>query len=287
MSKFNLKNYQKINGDEHITMRLKESHEEAPNVINEKQLESYRVGEENVTIEKLLEKNRSGADNEITEKRLDTHKAKFANKYRNPDAFNGDMNKLEEKRLTSDPVESEKYKPASETPSQLRWWEGVKSEDGLKVAKNTREAQYKVAPEVREEVEEKEGFGLSPVPETIEKSDDDFPVEDMENIDKTVVEEAENTNGNMDILIEKFLPNDNPRFSGVYMVLSYDPSDFAGDEEAIKSVALDTILSMHPELNELIGIDDLGDINDEEGTIKLKTFGEQFKSIVDASLKKK
>ena len=117
--KFNLKNYKKTNGDEHIDRRLEEQRSEAPNVINEKQLEDYRATESNVSIEKMLEDSRTGEETEVTEKRLDTHKSKFANKYRNPEAFEGDINKLEEQRLNGEPVENEKYDLASETPKQL------------------------------------------------------------------------------------------------------------------------------------------------------------------------
>ena len=97
--KFNLKNYQKINGDMHIDKRLEEARQDAPNVINEKQLEDYRSEVANVSIEKLLEKNRTGEETETTERRLETHKPKFANAYRNKDAYTGDMNKIEEQRL--------------------------------------------------------------------------------------------------------------------------------------------------------------------------------------------
>jgi len=39
--------------------------------------------------------------------------------------------------LKNDPTEDEKYTDASEVPKGLRWWENVKSPDGLKVA-NTK-----------------------------------------------------------------------------------------------------------------------------------------------------
>ena len=48
--KFNLKNYQKINGNEHIDMRLEQAREGSPDVINEKQLESYRATEADVGV---------------------------------------------------------------------------------------------------------------------------------------------------------------------------------------------------------------------------------------------
>ena len=46
MSKFNLKNYQKISGDDHIERRLQDQHGNIPNEINEEQLESHRGTEE-------------------------------------------------------------------------------------------------------------------------------------------------------------------------------------------------------------------------------------------------
>jgi len=80
--KFNLKDYIKISGDEHIERRLQDSHTKAPNEINEAQLEDYRSSESEVLIEKLLEKSRGDVTEatELTEKRLDSKKASFSNK---------------------------------------------------------------------------------------------------------------------------------------------------------------------------------------------------------------
>jgi len=257
--KFNLKTYQKINGDEHIDMRLEESREEAPNVINEKQLESYRATEPNVVIEKLLEDKRTGAETEITEKCLDTHKSKFANKYRNPEAHEGDMNKLEEQRLNGDPMEKEKYAPASEAPKQFRWWEDKKSPDGLKVAKEdtkkTVTAQEDVPPRVMEE-----------------------PPQDFD-----VIEEKA-TPQEMYIKKEKFLPNiQKPYLSGIYIVLSFDPDAFSGNESEIKTKAMDKVVGHIPALSGLISMDDFYDIQEgiDEGTVKMRVIGEQFAPIVD------
>lgn len=138
--KFNLKTYVKISGDDHIEKRLRDEHEEAPNEINEKQLENYRTTEPDVLTEKQLEKQRGGnkESDELPEKRLDTDKAKFANNYRNPSAYKGDISKLEEKRLASDPVEKEKYKDASVTAPKLRWWEKTDDPMGMKLARGKR-----------------------------------------------------------------------------------------------------------------------------------------------------
>jgi len=139
MSKFNLKTYQKINSDEHIDHKLQESHKNAPEQINEAQLETYRALEPEESTERLLEKSRQASNlseaDEITEKRMNDSKSKLAS-HRNPSAYKGDINKLEEKRLANDPVENEKYSEASETPKKFRWWEQPADSMGLKLAKS-------------------------------------------------------------------------------------------------------------------------------------------------------
>ena len=276
MSKFNLKDYQKTNGDEHINMRLEKQRSEAPDVINEKQLEDYRATESDVTIEKQLEEARTGEETETTEKRLDTHKPKFANKYRNPEAYQGDMNKLEEQRLQGDTNEKEKYEAASETPKQFRWWEGVKSPDGLKLASDTKKVviardEY----DEREENIEEMSFDKPRFQEATEPEEEvmtekepkvmtDFPVEKVDSIYGA-------DRGNFEIETDKKL--DSPHLKGHYMILSFDPESFKGNEESIKRSALEKIISVHPELDGYISMDDLGDIKDlgGRGTIKLRS----------------
>lgn len=138
--KFNLKDYVKISGDEHIESRLRKSHEDSKDVINEKQLEDYRATEVDSLTEKQLDSKRGGNKeaSELVEKRLDTDKSRFANKYRNPDAYKGAINKLEEKRLANNPVEKEKYEAASTTGKKLRWWENTEDPMGMKLARNRR-----------------------------------------------------------------------------------------------------------------------------------------------------
>lgn len=133
--KFNLKNYQKIDGDGAIEYRLKEEHtDKSIEDITEQQLEVGRVPEKDVTIEALLNKGRGSDDFEIIERKLDTKKADFNIKLRNPAAYEGDINKLEEKRLLNDPVEDEIYESASSTPKSMRWWETNKSKNDLDIA---------------------------------------------------------------------------------------------------------------------------------------------------------
>lgn len=129
---YKFKCYEKVDGDEAIEMRLKEDHTDKDiNEIGEAQLEDSRVPEKETTIEGLLEQKRTASsDFAIIERQLDTKKGEFGNKLRNASAYEGDINKLEEKRLLNDPVEEEKYKDASVTPDGLRWWEkGVKKDE--------------------------------------------------------------------------------------------------------------------------------------------------------------
>lgn len=289
-NKFNLKNYQKIDGGVHIDMRLKESREKAPDVINEKQLEDYRAGEAEVIVEKLLEQKRTGGETEITEKRLDTHKSKFANKYRNPGAYEGDMNKLEEQRLSDDPSENEKYEAASETPKQFRWWEDVKSPDGLKLAKKNvktaQEEKKEVVPEVPSELSiptEK-----APVEEEMEIEEEEK--EEEVDTDFDIYEDAPGARGaGMFITVQKFNANPDPTLSNVYLVLSYDANSYGGDAEAIKEAALEKITAENPMLGSLLGIEDFYGIKEinGEGIIKVQDIGPEFAPIVGKYAQKK
>jgi hypothetical protein len=136
--KFNLKDYQAVDGDAHIDQRLDVDHTgDNINEISEAQLEDNRTGNPDLTLEGLLNQNRPELDFRITEAALDQNDGEFGSDFRNPEAYEGDINKLEEKRLMNDPVENEPYEPLTETPKNLRWWEG-KSPDGLKVAKTKK-----------------------------------------------------------------------------------------------------------------------------------------------------
>ncbi len=275
--KFNLKNYQQINGDKHIDMRLEEARKEAPDVINEKQLEDGRVEEKNVTIEKLLEKNRTGAEDEITEKRLDTHKSKFANNYRNEETYTGDINKLEEKRLKSDPIEKEAYSLASETPAKMKWWESIKSPDGLKVA--SKEQTIKTAaPIVNVQPEDPENL-LDPTQGVEEAEKTDIPTQDP----------SETWDGDFKVqelssmhIVGKpvFIPsNENPKF--VTITLNYDPDDLKlQSKDSIKQAALDAI-SNSAELGNLgskLTIDNFRVTNPAAGEVKMAADAELMAS---------
>lgn len=303
-SKFNFKDYVKIDGSQPIGSRLMEEHEEAPEEITEKQLDRDRVPEKEVTIEKLLEKNRDGGADELTEGRLNTETSKLA-EYRNPSAFEGDMNKVEEWRLANDPVEDEKYTDASSTPKDLRWWEqNSKSPDGLKVA-NKKKHVIKIAQGSNywddEDIEDYEENDYEEI-EELSFDDDDFgripDVEEGVYVEKEVDEEPVDIEDGFEIIdkskddisvggmqVEKQKELSGP-INGYYMLLSYDPLKFNGDEEAIKDAALSKAIDVKPELSGLINADDFSDIKEEGegGTIVLRAIGDEFAAIDEVSV---
>jgi len=307
MSKFNLKNYQKINGDQHIDSRLSEEHSEAPNVVNEKQLDDYRGKEPNFLTEEQLEKSRASSNTkeatEITERRLDNAKEEFGVKQRNSSAYKGDLNKLEEQRLKANPTEDEEYKESSSTPKGMRWWEmGGKSPDGLKLAQKKSVVQKVAQSEElkfdKPRFEETFGGDVSPV----ELDDEDKPEEELainpidsfkkeyEVNDITDLDDLpdfnidDNTSPNLNeptmyITKEKDILGDIP---AVYMVIGYSVEDFNGDELAIKQSALDKVLSERPELKGIISVSDFGKINEvgDNGEVSLRSVDERLSGVL-------
>jgi len=307
--KFNLKNYQKINGDEHIDMRLEQSRQEAPNVINERQLEVGRVDEKNVTIEKLLEDKRTGEATELTEKQLDTHKPKFANKYRNPEAFQGDMNKLEEQRLQNNPVEKEKYDLASETASQFRWWEEPKSPDGLKLAqkKTEKTAQGYEAGDLGDVYDSLTQVESKDPSESRLKDYDEFNVTDTGEKDTFEPDEPEEIEAEEENIIadtvrmkadkDIYQPN-RPDLSGIYFLFNFDPREFPIDlyideknyrpeaaarerKQDIMNEVIAQISEKRPELGQKLAelspaAFDSFRIDEQNGTIRAAIAGEQW-----------
>lgn len=248
--KFNLKNYVKISGDDHIEYRLKnEQDDKAPNEIGESQLSGYRGKELNYLTEKQLDDKRTGGADQVVERRLDKQKSKFRNSYRNKSAYQGDMNKLEEKRLQNNPVENEKYESASFTPKGLRWWEGKKSPDGLKIAnKINKKAQ------VEELTFDKPRWGEVPT-ETGEEEEywrdpEEIAEEEFDIIDESLLEDEYDPDLSVDVFEE----------------VAYDEQDVAGtpmsigrvkvntevtevNEDAIVRDVIDFIENKHPNIN--------------------------------------
>jgi len=143
MSKEKFVKYVELNPDDHTDYMLRNYHEDAPNSITDKQLENYHFGVDDLTTEKLLEKTRTGAKDVVIEKSFDS-KGLYGSNHRNSSTYDGNISKLEAKRVKEYNIEGEKYELASETPKGSRWWE-IKSEDGLKIASKKRSAMNKVA----------------------------------------------------------------------------------------------------------------------------------------------
>lgn len=108
-----------------------------PQVVNEKQLDDYRAEPPTATTEKQLESSRkkASASDGLVEARLNDAKGGTV-KHRNEDAHKGNINKLEELRLSGkkSPVqEEEEYDDASSTPKDMRF-KNKANADGLKLA---------------------------------------------------------------------------------------------------------------------------------------------------------
>ena len=106
-----------------------------PKVVNEKQLEDYRSSIPTQTTEQQLNSSRkdSKKNSGLIEGRLDDSKDGVV-KHRNEEAHKGDINKLEELRLSGKNIqEEEKRESASETPKDQRFTK-EKGDDGLRLA---------------------------------------------------------------------------------------------------------------------------------------------------------
>ena len=113
----------------------KNKKEEEPQEITEAQLKKDRKDTEENTIEKKLEKVRAGSQEMLTEGQLNKSKSTIMKHRSAEKTAKGDINKLEEKRLAGETMESEKQELASEMDKPKRFYE-VKSPDGLKLAKS-------------------------------------------------------------------------------------------------------------------------------------------------------
>ena len=303
MSKFNLKKYVKVNGDEHIDQKLGDSHEEAPEVIMEKQLEKGRTKKPEVILEGLLAEIRKGGAEQSPEYRLNNEKSKIV-EYRNPSAYEGDMNKLEEQRLKGDPVEDEKYEMASETPKDMRWWE-EKSPDGLKLTHKNRKNWLQKSADVVDEYEskdKKEDWDMSPaLKKLLEQEEPEsgigtyqapepkpkVEIEDESEIDvktdqapdwwgeegEDLVEDNDDGFTGTDELISKKTPKMtvvkekylDDQLPGIYMLLTYNKDAFGDNVDAAKEFAMKKVIEGEPQLAGKIDISDF--YQTEEGSL--------------------
>ena len=251
-------------GNTHINMQFKENdmRQEAPEVITEKQLKKDSKPEETATMEKLLESVRTniGAD-ALTERRLDNEKSPMGSKYRDPKAYEGDINKLEEKRIQAGKVEDEKYKPSSEISKKMRWWENLKPAKADKSANSIYTLKTAQGLDFSDESRFKRFKG---------NDENDFVENDVGAIgeERDVDETEEDDNENDDILgspegtvkeptvdtsklyLKKNVKNvsEETGINSLFIDFSYNNADFISDTDAIAS-AMAKVLEMYPFLH--------------------------------------
>lgn len=286
MSKFNLKMYQKVNGDEHITKRLSEQHDEAPEVVTEKQLEKGRVKEEEVILEKLLEKSRTGSADRIIEKNLNDSKGLFA-PLRNSDTHTGNINKLEEKRISGDKTEDEKYEAASETPKSQKWWEHLKQSSSAKSVKSVKTAAGAAGNPRLDQWDEGKAWQTleeetgGQEPEEGLLPDRDPTTEFMGKPEDAVGEEDDETTTGVEMDVVKHKESREP-IPTIYYLLEFDPEMFGGDIAEAKSAAMEKVLELNPNLEGKISIDDFSVPRDfkagveKAGQLALRLIGPEY-----------
>jgi hypothetical protein len=291
-SKFNLKSYQKTNGDDHIDRKLQKEHEEAPTSITEKQLDGNRVNEKDVILEKLLENKRLGSADVIIEKNLNDSKGLFA-PLRNSDTYTGNINKIEEKRLAGDKMEDEKYEVASKTPKSERWWEHLASTSSKIVAtaaprknilrdvleddrmdKFTPQKGFELAREMGVGDEANEGL----VPDKGDVGNEFIGSSEPEEQDP----EQEDTDVSLG-LGEKTMNFSNIKVTekpwpSMLFQLVFDSSEFDNDQDEIKQTALEKVLAKYPNLSDKISVDDFNNptLKGQKSAISLALVGPEY-----------
>ena len=248
-------------GDDHITRRLeREQHGNIPNEITDAQLDDYHFDVTEVLTEKQLEKVRSGSAETVTEKNLDDTKPKFSITFRNKESHTGDINKLEELRLSKKPTEDEKYEDASVVPPKLRWWE-VKSPDGLKIASSDTKKKKLAQWESTVELD-----NLTEVEEEGEEIPDDMPG-DPDELDESDIPKLESqyasSAARMNII------SDERDESGRTITIRFDSNDTGRDEPYIDNSAAVKIWQQFPELKGVVEPEDFDSPDYENFTIDI------------------
>lgn len=209
---FNLKKYadkKKINdGDKLNEVKLQQEHSSAPNSITQKQLERDRVKEKGVLTEKLLEKKRLGGAEKILEKRLDDSTSKLV-KHRNSKAYAGNLNKVEEQRISKSKQEDEKYVPASKSPKGKRWWDSLKA-----TASNKKTVKAQVESLVFDEKDR-----WKRVQDAHFDEDEEKPMDNILSPEEMVIEET----GGQPLELQKVQPVESPIARGLYIVYDIKP----------------------------------------------------------------
>jgi hypothetical protein len=108
--------YEKLDPDAHTDLMLSNLHGDIPEFITDKQLDEYHFDNKELTTEKLLEEKRTGSRHDLLEKMFNEDKGLYGSQYRDSSTYDGDISKLEQKRVDKYNIENEKYEVASETP---------------------------------------------------------------------------------------------------------------------------------------------------------------------------
>ena len=283
MSTYNFAKSKKNNLDHtHTNMRLKDQHVDAPETITEKQFgKKYHTGEPEVTIESQLEKVRTGGADKIIEKNLNDSKSKFGSKHRNAEAYEGDINKLEEKRLSDKKVEDEKYSASSETPKKVRWWDGLKKSQSNKTVKTAAfgdedfEEGHEFDPDVSfnrlKKMLDPEEEGVIPDEDFSGNLDDQIDVIEEEDTEKELEKEIPRK-----MFITRNKEGQTP-MPHINMELAFDPDSFNNEEE-IREAALEKVLEIRPNLEGKIDVSNFSQVlsGSIDSKIRLLLVGDEY-----------
>lgn len=274
MSKFNLKNAKKEK-HVHTNTKIKEQHTGPTNHTLDKALSKNKHTNDyhELITEKQLESVRIEDDGRSIESKLEKIKPRFGIKHRNPDAFQGNINKLEEKRISNDNInEKEKYELASSTNKNMRWWE-VKSEDGLKIA-NSNDFIKKIS----ETNEDDFLFPSTPYRGRSKSLEETFGNKNKNNNNEDDYNESElSMNKNLSFIDKKDPVQIKGAPYGAFYSIGYDPEAWQ-DEDELKEAIISKILNLRPDLEGKISEDmlDKGKTFGDMGRYDLRIFGEEF-----------
>ncbi|MFA7219123.1 MAG: hypothetical protein WC119_01165 [Synergistaceae bacterium] len=230
--KFNLTSYasKAKEGDIHNEKKLQRDHIASPESITQVQLEKDRVPEKEVIIEKLLDQKRLGGADKIIEKNLNDSKSSL-HKHRNAKAYSGDINKIEEQRVSNNKDKFEKAKPASSTPSKKRWWDDLKASSKKKVV--TAQAE-----EVEEMTfDEDTGWGRMEGLWNEEEGLSDTGIKSLP--EDALVEEL----GADPLTVVEIRPVDSPIAKGLYIVLDINAEGSQMGLDELQEAAYNKVLS--------------------------------------------
>ncbi len=269
-NKFNFNTYfksaKKDNTDSHLEKMLSEQHKAVPNAITEKQLakKDHANSEPNAITEKQLKSVRVGDEGLSTEGRLNKDKARFNIKHRNKEAYTGNINKVEAKRISGDKTEDEKYEAASSVPKGMRWWEKEAKIASLKAELKKLSARDYADTGLTDE--SKRWEGVSELGDTLETGviDKDPGNEFVGSPDMVEEEGDDDAIGSRNLMIAD---KQEKEVAGLYTLMlkvSYDPSAWVDDLgdldiEALKEESLNKIIRLRPDLEGKVMADDIGD----------------------------